>query len=62
MEEKLKKLIAKIKKSLKKIDNDDIRHSELNNIYEYCDEMEDVIYCSRDEEDVDFVGLDDDMD
>lgn len=50
MEEELKQLIQKIKNSLKKLDNYGVTHPELNTIYDYCEEMEDVIYyCQEDE-------------
>ena len=61
MGEELKKIISKIKNSLKKIDNAGVVHPELNVIYDYCEEMEDVIYYSQEDE-IDDVELDDDDD
>lgn len=49
MEEQLKKLIHKIKDSLKQIDLDGTTHPLLDDIYDYCEEMDDVIYSQEDD-------------
>jgi hypothetical protein len=46
MEQKLRALIAKIKELVVLLEESDIHHQLLDSIYEYCDEMEDVIYHS----------------
>lgn len=52
MEEKLKKVIYKIKDSLKQIDDDGVSHPLLDDIYDYCEELDDIIY-SEDEDGID---------
>ena len=49
MEEQLKKLIYKIKDSLKQIDSDGVTHPLLDDIYDYCEEMDDIIYSQEDD-------------
>jgi hypothetical protein len=49
MEEQLKKLIYKIKESLKQIDSDGVNHPLLDDIYDYCEEMDDIIYSQEDD-------------
>ena len=49
MEEKLKKVIYKIKDALKQIDDDGIYHPLLDDIYDYCEEMDDIIYSQEDD-------------
>ena len=49
MEEQLKKLIHKIKESLKQIDSDGVNHPLLDDIYDYCEEMDDIIYSQEDD-------------
>lgn len=49
MKENLKKLIHKIKESLKEMDSDGVTHSAIDDIYEYCEEMADVIYNEEDD-------------
>ncbi len=49
MEENLKKLIHKVKDALKQIDLDGVTHPLLDYIYDYCEEMDDIIYSQEDD-------------
>jgi hypothetical protein len=49
MKENLKKLIHKIKESLKEMDSDGVVHGAIDHIYEYCEEMGDIIYNQEDD-------------
>ncbi len=49
MEEKLKRTIYKIKDALKQLDEEGVYHSLLDDIYDYCDEMEDIIYSEEED-------------
>ena len=49
MKENLKKLIQKIKESLKEMDSDGVTHTAIDDIYEYCEEMGDIIYDQEDD-------------
>ena len=52
MEQKLKKVIYKNKDAMKQIDDDGIYHPLLDDIYDYCEELDDIIY-SDDEDGID---------
>ena len=49
MKENLKKLIHKIKESLKEMDSDGVVHDAIDDIYEYCEEMGDILYDQDDD-------------
>ena len=49
MEENLKKVIYKINDALKQIDLDGVSHPLLDDIYDYCEEMDDIIYSTEDD-------------
>ena len=49
MDESLKKLIHKIKDALKTIDSDGVTHPLLDSIYEYCEEIDEIIYSKEDD-------------
>lgn len=49
MKENLKKLIHRIKESLKEMDSDGVVHSAIDDIYEYCEEMGDILYHQEDD-------------
>ncbi len=49
MEEQLKKVIYKIKDALKQIDLDGVSHPLLDDIYDYCEELDYIIYSQEDD-------------